>query len=94
MKAILKQGFTQLPNRVLKDKRLSFGARLTSAVLLSYAWDKESCFPGQNRMAEDLGTSARSIRTFLHQLKEDGSISWKYQGPSKPNIYSLLELKP
>ncbi len=37
MKAILKQGCTQLPNRVLKDKRLSFGARLTYAVLLSYA---------------------------------------------------------
>ena len=94
MKAILKQGFTQLPNRVLKDTRLSFGARLTYAVLLSYAWDKESCFPGQNTMAEDLGVSARSIRTFLHQLKEYGSISWKYQGPSKPNMYSLLKLKP
>ncbi len=53
MKANFKQGFTQLPNRVLKDTRLSFGARLTYTVLLSYAWDKESCFPGQNKMAED-----------------------------------------
>ena len=64
MKANFKQSFTQLPNRVLKDTRLSFGARLTSAVLLSYAWGKESCFPGQHAMAEDLGDSARSIRTF------------------------------
>ncbi len=95
MKAMsFKHGFTQLPHRVLKDKRLSFGARLTYAVLLSYAWEKESCFPGQKKMAEDLGTSDRSIRTFLHELKEHGYISWKYQGPSKPNIYSLLKLKP
>ncbi len=95
MKAMsFKQGLTQLPNCVLKDKRLSFGARLTYAVLLSYAWEKESCFPGQDKMAEDLGVSARSIRTFLHQLKKHGYISWKYQGPSKPNIYSLLKLKP
>ena len=93
MKTIFKQGFTQLPNRVLKDTRLSFGARLTYAVLLSYAWDKDSCFPGQNTMAEDLGVSVRSIRTFLHQLKKYGYISWKYQGPSKPNIYSILKLK-
>ncbi len=48
-----KHGLTQLPHRVLKDKRFSFGARLTYAVLLSYAWGKESCFPGQNKMAED-----------------------------------------
>ncbi len=94
MKANFKQGFTQLPNRVLKDTRLSFGARLTYAMLLSYAWDKESCFPGQNTIAEDLGVSARSVRTFLHQLKEHGYISWKHQGPSKPNMYSLPKLKP
>ncbi len=95
MKAMsFKHGFTQLPHRVLKDKRLSFGARLTYAVLLSYAWEKESCFPGQKKMAEDLGASDRSIRKFLNELKEHGYISWKYQGPSKPNIYSLLKLKP
>ena len=41
----LKQGFTQLPRFVLKDKKLSFGARLTYAVLLSYAWQEDSCFP-------------------------------------------------
>ena len=91
MKANLKQGFTQLPNRVLKDTRLSFGARLTYAVLLSYAWDKENCFPGQDRMAEDLGTSARSVRTFLRQLKKYGYISWKQQGLNKPNLYSILD---
>ena len=94
MKANLKQGFTQLPIRVLKDTRLWFVARLTYAVLLSYGGDKDICFPGQNRIAEDLGVSARSVRTFLYQLKEHGYISWKYQGPSKPNLYSLLKLKP
>ncbi len=88
----LKRDFTQLPNRVLKDKQLSFGARLTYALLLSYAWGKESCFPGQDRMAEDLGVSARSIRTFLHKLEEHGYIAWKQQGPNKPNIYYLKPL--
>lgn len=68
MKAMsFKHGFTQLSNRVLKEKRFSFGARLTYAVLLSYAWGKESCFPGQDRMTEDLGVSARSIRILRTQ---------------------------
>ncbi len=91
MKTNFKQGFTQLPNRVLKDTRLSFGARLTYADLLSYAWDKESCFPGQNRIAEDLGTSTRSVRIYLRQLKKYGYISWKQQGLNKPNLYSILD---
>ncbi len=90
----LKHGFTQLPNYVLKDSKLSFGARLTFAILLSYAWQEDSCFPGQERMAKDLSTSDRSIRTFLSELKDRGFIDWKRQGLNKPNIYYILDYKP
>ena len=69
----LKQGFTQIPRYILRDKRLSFGARLTYAVLLSYAWQDESCFPGQERMAKDLGVTRKSINDYLNELK-----SYKY----------------
>lgn len=90
----LKHGFTQLPRYVLKDKRLSFGARLTYAVLLSYAWQEDSCFPGQERMAADLGTTDRSVRNFLAELKDRGYISWKQQGLGKPNVYYILDFQP
>jgi hypothetical protein len=90
----LKHGFTQLPNYVLRDKKLSFGARLTFAILLSYAWQEDSCFPGQDRMSKDLGTSDRSVRTFLKELREKGYISWKQQGLNKPNIYYILDYQP
>jgi len=36
-KTALRRGFTQIPNYVLCDRRLSFGARLTYTMLLSYA---------------------------------------------------------
>lgn len=94
MNEALKHGFTQLPRYVLKDKRLSFGARLTYAVLLSYAWQEDSCFPGQDRMAEDLGSSDRSVRTFLNELREFGYVDWKQQGLGKPNVYFILDYKP
>ena len=90
----LKHGFAQLPRFILKDKQLSFGARLTYAVLLSYAWQEESCFPGQDRMAKDLGTSERSIRRFLQELKGSNYIDWKQQGLNKPNIYFILDYQP
>src|SRR5687768_18420121 len=70
----LKQGFTQLPRFVLKDKKLSFGARLTYAVLLSYAWQEDSCFPGQDKMAGDLGVSRQAINGYLIELKENSYI--------------------
>ncbi len=90
----LKHGFTQLPNYVLRDKNLSFGARLTYAVLLSYAWQEDSCFPGQDRMANDLGVTERSIRTFLSELKHREYIDWRQQGLGKTNIYYILEYQP
>ena len=90
----LKHGFTQLPRYVLQDKSLSFGARLTYAVLLSYAWQEDSCYPGQERMSKDLGTTDRSVRRFLAELKDKGYIDWKQQGLGKTNTYYILDYKP
>src|SRR5260221_173677 len=89
----LKSGFTQLPNYILRDKTLSAWARLAYAVLLSYAWQEGSCFPGQKRMADDLGCSERYLRAALNELKEHNYIDWKRQGLNKPNIYYILSLQ-
>lgn len=90
----LKRGFTQLPNYVLRDKDLSFGARLAFAVLLSYAWQQDSCFPGQGKMAEDLGTHERSVRRYLQELKDRGYIDWKQRGLNRTNVYYILDYQP
>lgn len=85
-------GFTALPNRILKHRDLSLGARMTYGMLLSYAWQKDFCHPAQERIALDLGVSDRSVRTFLAELRENRLITWKQQGLNKPNIYYLLKL--
>ena len=85
-------GFTALPNRILKHRDLSLGARMTYGMLLSYAWQKDFCYPAQERIAADLGVSDRSVRTFLAELRDNGLITWKQQGLNKPNIYYLLKL--
>ena len=66
----LKAGFVQLPNFILTDKKLSAYAKLSYALLLSYAWQKDSCFPGQERMAERSGVSDRYLRQALKELQE------------------------
>ena len=89
----LKHGFTQLPNFVLKDKTLSFGARLAYAVLLMYAWQEGSCFPGQKRMALDMGVGQRSLRRFLAELRDRAYISWRKTMPGGTNMYTLHDVK-
>ncbi len=90
----LKQGFTQLPNFVLRNKDLSFGARLAYSVLLSYAWQEDSCFPGQDRMAKDLGVSRQMVNGYLQELKKSEFIKWERRGLGKTNIYFILDYKP
>ena len=90
----LKHGFAQLPRYILKDKRLSFGARLTYAILLSYAWQEDSCFPGQERMAKDLGVSRQMMSIYLGELKKCRYIDWQRRGLGKTNVYYILDYQP
>lgn len=88
----LRQGFTQIPNYVFKDKGLSFGARITYGILLSYAWQEGSCFPGQERIGHDLGAGRQAVNGFLGELKRAGYISWQRRGLGKTNIYTILDI--
>ena len=82
-------GFTQVPNVILKSTELSVGAKLTYAMLLSYAWQNESCFPGQETLAEDMGSGRCSVVRYLDELERQGIVSIKRQGLGKVNIYTL-----
>ena len=60
---VTRHGFTQVPNFILTNKDLSVGAKLYYAMLLKYAREKDYCFPGQQTLAEDMGSGERSVRT-------------------------------
>lgn len=83
------RGFTQVPNHILESTELSPGAKLTYAMLLKYAWQNDFCFPGQDRLAKDMGVSRRSINTYIQELEKKKFIIIKRQGQGKPNIYTL-----
>lgn len=87
--ALSARGFTQVPNHVLEDTRLTFGARIVYAMLLRYAWQNNFCFPGQDTLANDMGTSDRQIRNLLTELKAVGYLEVKRRGLGKTNVYIL-----
>lgn len=49
-----------------------------------YAWQEEACFPGQAKMARDLGVSERHLRRFLREFEAWSYIRIKQQGLTKP----------
>ncbi len=88
----LRGGFTQIPNSILKRTDISTGAKLTYMGLLSFAWQGDRCFPGQPRLAEEIGVSPRAVWTHLQQLEEQGLIAIKQRGQGKTNIYTILRI--
>ena len=88
---MLRAGFAAMPYLVLKDTGLSPGARLAYALLLMYAWQEGSCFPGQERMARDMGISERHLRRFLNELKDASYIAW--ERTQTTNLYRILEVR-
>ena len=88
--AASRQGFTQVPNFILRSPKLSTGAKLTYAMLLSYAWQNDYCFPGQDRLAKDAGSGVRSVVRYIDELEKSGYLKIQRRGQGKPNIYEII----
>ena len=84
-----RHGFTQVPNFILTKKDISVGAKLAYAMLLKYAWDNDACFPGQIKLAEDMGAAERSVRTYLKELERRSYWRSPRRGLGKTNLYRL-----
>jgi len=88
----LRQGFTQIPNVILRRPDISPGSKLAYVMLLSYAWHKDSCFPGQDTLSEDMGVSNRSVVTYMKELQSVGLLIVKRRGLGLTNLYVLPRL--
>lgn len=86
---VTRHGFTQVPNVVLINKELSVGAKLAYAMLLKYAWSDDACFPGQAKLAKDMGSGERSVRRYVDELEAASFLEVKQRGLGKTNLYRL-----
>lgn len=84
---VARDGFTQVPNFILRNPDLSAGAKVVYAMFLSYAWHNESCFPGQERLAQDIGMSRSRVSEFISELNRAGLVNIQRRGLGKTNIY-------
>jgi hypothetical protein len=85
-----RHGFTQVPNFILTKDDISVGAKLAYAMLLKYAWGDDACFPGQTKLAVDMGSGERSVRRYLEELEKASLLEIVQRGLGKTNLYRLF----
>jgi len=86
---VLRGGFTQVPNAILRAADLTIGAKLTYAMFLSYAWNNDCCFPGQDRLAADMGMSRSRVTEYVSELERVGLITIQRRGQGTTNLYTV-----
>lgn len=86
---IARGGFTQVPNFILEDSALSLGAKVTYSLFLHFAWNKDSVFPGQDRLAAHMGMSTSRANEYIKELESAGLIEITRRGQGKTNLYKL-----
>ncbi len=87
-----RHGFTMVPNIILKAADLTHGAKLCYAMLLSYAWQGDKCFPGQETLGNDLGVERKAVIRYLKELKDKGLVRVTRRGMGKTNVYVIARL--
>ena len=91
---IWQNGFTQIPNVILRSPLLKPNEKLVYIVILSYAWSDDRTWPGVRRLADDVGLSKSTVSNVLQRLREVGLIdivSGKENG-HQTNIYIIRKM--
>src|SRR3984893_8885792 len=87
--AVARGGFTQVPNFILRDGTLSLGAKVAYSMFLHFAWNNDSCFPGQDRLATHMGMSVSRVNEYIKEVEGAGLIEITRRGAGKTNLYKV-----
>jgi hypothetical protein len=81
-----RAGWTQIPRPFLDAAPLD-NDRLAHVLLISYAWDEDTCHPYQGDLAAELGCSTRTVKRRTADLRRAALITVKRGGRGHANIY-------
>ncbi len=84
-------GFTIIPNSILRARNLSRDAKLLYSILRSYAWQKDTCFPSYETLMADMQCSSQALSTYIKELIEHGLIAVQRRGQGKTSLYIITD---
>lgn len=82
-------GWIEVPVALYEHQGLSDAARTLYVLLLNFAQGKDTCWPSQERLADILGKSVRTIEDNIKMLKQEGFITAVRADGRMNNIYTL-----
>ena len=81
-----RTGWTQIPRPFLDAAPLD-NDRLAHVLLMSYAWDEDTCHPYQGDLAAELGCSTRTVKRRTADLRRAKIITVTRGGRGHANVY-------
>lgn len=88
---LLRDGFVQLNNSIIRSKRLKVNDKMIFALLLSRAGQQGESWPTHASIGADLDVSRWSVMRSLKTLASFGLVSWKARGQGRSCMYLLHE---
>lgn len=80
-----------IPNWLLSRSEVSANAKLLYARLGQFAGQDGACYPGIDRLSQELGFSISTIKRALTELEKSNLIEHKRRGLGQTNVYYFLE---
>ena len=80
---------TVIPNSILKKSEISAAAKVIFGMFFYYAFQNDSCFPGQGRLADDIGLSRVQVTELIAELEKSGFVTIQRRGQGKTNLYTI-----
>ena len=79
-----------IPTFLLKCEHISDGAKLLFGLLCRFCGKNAWCWPRQDKLAEELGVSTRTLSKYVKELVTAGLIYSEKRAFGKSNKYYLL----
>jgi len=81
--------FWAMPKHILAMHELPLEARMVYAILWTRSNGENVAWPGQKKIADELGIGERSVRRYLEKLRGAGLIEIERQGNNRTNRYLI-----
>lgn len=88
------QGWSAIPNWIVRDQEISGRAKLVYMCLNSRASERGETFPSHALISKEAGVSVSSVKLALNELKAKGIVHWEKRidprdGSQSSNRYFL-----
>lgn len=82
-------GFGKVSKKVMTDPSLSHGAKSLYSLLCCYMDRHRVCYPGIQKLGEDLGVTSSTVKRWMTELRSRGIIKRTQQSQVRTTVTTI-----